>query len=177
LLNRQTRDARTGPDHRGSGHVHGSSSRSTSVDAPRLSSPFYSTSENNLQSYFNARSSASGLMLSSATDDVSESSGSESISSLFLRGIPSTKRTPKESPVQSFSDLTNDLRSHSNANAGRSTAGTPPIEPRFVGTPDYLAPEIILGYGGEDRVVDWVCFLHLFANHGSSHDQTFSSGR
>jgi serine/threonine protein kinase len=49
-------------------------------------------------------------------------------------------------------ELTNDLRSHSN-----SVSGTPPMEQKFVGTPDYLAPETILGLRGDDAVVDWVC--------------------
>jgi serine/threonine protein kinase len=36
----------------------------------------------------------------------------------------------------------------------RGVSGAP--GPHFVGTPDYLAPEVILGYGGEG--VDWVGF-------------------
>jgi serine/threonine-protein kinase RIM15 len=40
-----------------------------------------------------------------------------------------------------------------------SNTDTPSISgrepPRFVGTPDYLAPESILGIGADDRVVDW----------------------
>ncbi|KAJ7851160.1 hypothetical protein B0H14DRAFT_2355369, partial [Mycena olivaceomarginata] len=42
-----------------------------------------------------------------------------------------------DSPWQSFAtELTNDLRSHSS-----ESGGTPPGEQKFVGTPDYLAPE------------------------------------
>lgn len=116
---------------------------------------------NPISSYFNLRSgNTSQHTLTSVPDDVSESSGSESlsasISGMFKRK-PSVKRSSKnDSPVQSFSDLTNDLRSHSNAiKSGRGVSGA--AEPRFVGTPDYLAPETVLGYsGGEDRVVDWV---------------------
>ncbi|KAG8903129.1 hypothetical protein FRC00_000309 [Tulasnella sp. 408] len=53
--------------------------------------------------------------------------------------------------MQSFAaDLAADLRSHSN-----SGAGTPPGEQKFVGTPDYLAPESILGMSEDDRAVDW----------------------
>jgi len=40
-----------------------------------------------------------------------------------------------------------------------------PLGPRFIGTPDYLAPEIILGYGREDKVLDWVHQDHLPYNH------------
>ncbi len=161
MLNRQTRDARI-PDHRGSGQ--GSSiSRSASIDAPRLGSPFQSGSDMASQTYFSARNNSSTVNLTGG-DDVSESSGSESISSMFLKRSSSAKRKPMDSPVQSFADLTNDLRSHSNANVGRSATGTPQ-GPRFVGTPDYLAPEIILGYGGEDKVLDWVRQDHLLCNH------------
>ena len=58
-----------------------------------------------------------------------------------------------DSPIQSFaSELTNDLRAYNNV-AG---LGTPPGEQKFVGTPDYLAPESILGISGDDATVDWV---------------------
>lgn len=54
--------------------------------------------------------------------------------------------------MQSFAtDLTNDLRSHP------TPGGTPPGEQKVVGTPDYLAPETILGLRGDDAAVDWVC--------------------
>jgi serine/threonine-protein kinase RIM15 len=54
-----------------------------------------------------------------------------------------------DSPMQSFAtELTNDLRSHA--------GGTPPTERKFVGTPDYLAPETILGLRADDAGVDWV---------------------
>ncbi|KAF8528807.1 RIM15, signal transduction response regulator [Hysterangium stoloniferum] len=79
------------------------------------------------------------------SDDVSESSGSESLSGLFWK-----RGRPGESPLQSFAtDLTNDLRSHSGG------LGTPPMDQKFVGTPDYLAPESILGISGDDPAVDW----------------------
>jgi serine/threonine-protein kinase RIM15 len=63
----------------------------------------------------------------------------------------SSRPAPKanESPLASFAtELTNDLRSHA--------GGTPPADRKFVGTPDYLAPETILGLRGDDAAVDWV---------------------
>ena len=78
------------------------------------------------------------------TDDASESSGSDNLSGLLLR------RTSRagESPLQSFAtELTHDLRLYSQNGTG---TGTPPSEQKFVGTPDYLAPETILGLRGDD---------------------------
>lgn len=66
-----------------------------------------------------------------------------------------------ESPLQSFaSELTTDLRSH--APPGGST---PPGEQKFVGTPDYLAPEAILGLRGDDAAVDWVTYLSFICHY------------
>ena len=41
------------------------------------------------------------------------------------------------------------------ATAARTNTSTPQDQFRFVGTPDYLAPETVLGIGTDDRVVDW----------------------
>ena len=43
----------------------------------------------------------------------------------------------------------------------RSGGVTPPGEQKFVGTPDYLAPETILGLRGNDTAVDWVRHLSM----------------
>ena len=128
------------------------------MDSAYLSSPllFPDTSGG---SYFNQRMNVVPRVGNSPylppTDDYNESSGSESVSGLHAR------RSIKlaESPLQSFAtELTTDLRSHSNSGGGN----TPPGEQKFVGTPDYLAPETILGLRGDDAAVDWVSQLVFF---------------
>jgi serine/threonine-protein kinase RIM15 len=122
------------------------------MDSAYLASPLLSADQLAGGSYFNQRTQAVPRLAASpyiySTDDVSESSGSESLSAFF----PRRSLSKAESPLQSFAtELTNDLRSHSGL-------GTPPGEQKFVGTPDYLAPETILGLRGDDAGVDWVCF-------------------
>lgn len=132
---------------------HSPTSRNMSVDSTYFAqSPLLAeTSIANLSpSYFNPR------IGNLSTDNVSESSGSDSFGS---QGWPKTPGLgkPYESPMQSFAaDLAADLRSHSN-----SGAGTPPGEQKFVGTPDYLAPESILGMSEDDRAVDWVSVHYI----------------
>lgn len=124
---------------------HSPGSRHTSMDSTYFSgSPMVveSSLTNLSPSYFNPR------IGNVSTDNVSESGGSD------VHSWPKTPGTqkPQDSPLQSFAlDLAHDLRSHSN-----SGAGTPPGEQKFVGTPDYLAPESILGLSEDDRAVDWV---------------------
>jgi serine/threonine-protein kinase RIM15 len=90
-------------------------------------------------------------------DDISESSGSESVSGWLPWRRPPR---PVDSPMQSFAtDMTLDLRS-----SVPLGGGTPPAndQQKFVGTPDYLAPETILGIGNDDTNVDWVSRVYLF---------------
>ncbi|KAJ7929935.1 hypothetical protein B0H13DRAFT_1962539 [Mycena leptocephala] len=151
LLGRQTRESQLArPTTR-----YGSRSRPPSMDSAYLSSPLIHTDYNAGGSYFNQRPPSVPRIGTAphlpSTDDVSESSGSESLSGLHLRraGGKST-----DSPLQSFAtELTTDLRSHSNSNS--HSLGTPPGDQKFVGTPDYLAPETILGLRGDDAAVDW----------------------
>ncbi|KAJ7765031.1 hypothetical protein DFH07DRAFT_811194 [Mycena maculata] len=151
LLGRQTRESQLArPTTR-----YGSRSRPPSMDSAYLSSPLIHADTAGGSSYFTQRPQSVPRIGTTPhlppTDDVSESSGSESLSGFHLRRTGS-KST--DSPLQSFAtELTTDLRSHSTSNSHSS--GTPPGDQKFVGTPDYLAPETILGLRGDDAAVDW----------------------
>jgi serine/threonine-protein kinase RIM15 len=148
LLGRQTREGQLDrPLTR-----HGSRSRPPSMDSAYLSSPLIYPDALSGGSYFAQRTNMVPRIGNSPylppTDDYNESSGSESVPALH----PRRSMKLADSPLQSFAtELTTDLRSH-------STSGgfTPPGEQKFVGTPDYLAPETILGLRGDDAAVDWV---------------------
>ena len=182
LLGRQTRegdllsDRGLRPRTRYSPH-----SRPPSIDAAYMTHASHPAEVGG--SYFSPRPPSGQRMGSSpyvtSVDDVSESSGSESVSGLLPRrggavtvGSHANYRS-NDSPLQSFaSELTNELRQHasshaSNVNTPSLPSGTPPTDKCFVGTPDYLAPETILGLRGDDAAVDWVCFptlLHARSN-------------
>ncbi|KAK0490856.1 hypothetical protein IW261DRAFT_1434432 [Armillaria novae-zelandiae] len=146
LLGRQTRESQLDRPYT----RYNSRSRPPSMDSAYLSSPLVYTEPGG--SYFTHRAQSISRVGTSPylppTDDVSESSGSESLSGFFPR-----RSVKSDSPLQSFAtELTTDLRSHSNSN---STGGTPPGDQKFVGTPDYLAPETILGLRVDDAAVDW----------------------
>jgi serine/threonine-protein kinase RIM15 len=147
LLGRQTRESQTTRVHA----PYAFRSRPPSMDSAHLASPLMLGEHVGGNSYFNHRNSISRIATSPyipSTDDIGESSGSESLSGLHVR-----RNRTSESPLQSFvTELANDLRTHSN-----QAGNTPPGEQKFVGTPDYLAPETILGLRGDDAAVDWVC--------------------
>ncbi|KAI0304205.1 hypothetical protein BC826DRAFT_982051 [Russula brevipes] len=156
LLGRQTREAQLMPLERGGRAArtrYSPHSRPPSMDAAYLSSPLIPADLIGGGSYFNQQPASvhrqrTNSFLSS-TDDVSESSGSDTFSNFFARRAGGQA---SESPLQSFAtELTTDLRSHSSPGG----SGTPAGEQKFVGTPDYLAPETILGLRGDDAAVDW----------------------
>lgn len=155
LLGRQTRETQSTEDRLRPRAKYSPGSRPPSMDAVNMSSLLIPIDMVSGGSYFNQRMNSTSQnvsqpLLSSGppTDDISESSGSESLSGFFLR----RSNRAGESPLQSFAnELTNDLRSYST-----SGPATPPSVQKFVGTPDYLAPESILGITGDDAAVDWV---------------------
>jgi serine/threonine-protein kinase RIM15 len=127
------------------------------MDSSYLSSPLVGAEAGPGGSYFSHGTQPLQRVGSSPhppSDDVSDASGSESLSGLHAR----KSLRLSESPLQSFVlELTNDLRSHSS-----SVSGMPPAEQKFVGTPDYLAPETILGMRGNEAAVDWVCTVNVY---------------
>ncbi|KAL0577064.1 rim15, signal transduction response regulator [Marasmius crinis-equi] len=150
LLGRQTRESQMGRAYA----RYSSRSRPPSIDSAYLSSPLF---PNDGGSYFTQRTHSvprigSSPYLSSTDDVANEVGGSESVHA--LQGL---RNKNAESPLQSFAtELTTDLRSHSHSNSNSGSAsGTPPGEQKFVGTPDYLAPETILGLRKDDAAVDW----------------------
>ena len=158
LLGRQSRGP-VASDRGIRGHTRSSpSSRPPSIDSAYMASSPMFTAEllSGGGSYFNHRTPSLPRPGSSPylplTDDPNESSGSESLASglLSFRRNGNTRQL-SDSPLQSFAtELANDLRSHP------TPGGTPPGEQKVVGTPDYLAPETILGLRGDDAAVDWV---------------------
>jgi serine/threonine-protein kinase RIM15 len=144
LLGRQTGDPQSllgRPPAKLSPH-----SRPPSIDLMNRPSP---PTEIHLgSSYFNHHSRAVPLHRTGSSpylysEETTETLGSDG------RAVPRVVPKANESPLASFAtELTNDLRSHA--------GGTPPADRKFVGTPDYLAPETILGLRGDDATVDWV---------------------
>lgn len=154
LLGRQTHESQNSrPLTR-----YNSRSRPPSLDSAYLSSPLIHPDASSGGSYFTHRPQSISRHGNSPylplTDDVSEFGALDTFGGLLRRGGKTS-----ESPLQSFAtELTTDLRSHSHSNSNsNSFSGTPPGEQKFVGTPDYLAPETILGLRGDDAAVDWVC--------------------
>ena len=152
LLGRQTRDGQLTFGGLPPRTRH--NSRPPSIDS-HMSSPMLAPDLHIGGSYFSQRTSSNPRLGSSPylpiTDDYSESSGSESPYTTFPRRGPNSVKHISDSPLQSFAtELTTDLRSHP------TPGGTPPDGQKVVGTPDYLAPESILGLRGDDAAVDWV---------------------
>ncbi|KAJ7590864.1 hypothetical protein C8J56DRAFT_934082 [Mycena floridula] len=148
LLGRQTRESQVGRPHT----RYSSRSRPPSMDSAYLASPLLFPDAGAGGSYFPHRTYPVQRPGNSPylppTDD---EANPENAAGFYPR------RTGKpESPLQSFAtELTTELRSHSSNSNSTSFSGTPPGEQKFVGTPDYLAPETILGLRGDDAAVDW----------------------
>lgn len=98
------------------------------------------------QSYFNRLTEPDGRTGAGSAD---ESSGSESVSGIF------TKATRAAAPVSGDASFASSAAPGANPSPD---SGTPPVPEthKFVGTVDYVAPESILGLGGDDAGVDWV---------------------
>ncbi|KAL7423549.1 rim15, signal transduction response regulator [Cryptotrichosporon argae] len=81
-----------------------------------------------------------------------ESSGSES-PGIFPRHL---RHMPSVSQMWSAEGITPSAETPSTETPGLTPPGVETDQaPRFVGTPDYLAPESITGTGTDDRAVDW----------------------
>lgn len=166
LLGRQTRESRRLPERLLGGKAgrgrKSPGSRPTSFDSGYLQSPLLSAKIEDSGSYFNPRLAGTAQL----QDDVNESSGSEGVAHLMWRR---GKQPQADSPLQSFAtEMAAESRATQATTATIGTLGTsahtgstPPGdgEKKFVGTPDYLAPETILGLSEDDRGVDWVCSL------------------
>ena len=82
-----------------------------------------------------------------------------SLSQSYFAGVTELGSADESSESDSAGIVAEHLRqvnlsTHDTSRSGTSSVA-PRDSPRFVGTPDYLAPESILGIGTDDRVVDW----------------------
>lgn len=109
------------------------------------------------QAFF-VKSSHSRNRIVSASTEASDSSGSESP---LVSAGSSTKPVPVPLTSTLLDSPSNIFGPHmlgeslSSSAAVRSSSGSGAQLKKFVGTPDYLAPESILGLGMDDAAVDW----------------------
>ncbi|PWN34454.1 uncharacterized protein FA14DRAFT_148864 [Meira miltonrushii] len=174
LLGRQNRQQMQAPSHAagshtGRGSVSGTGSTPpSSIPSGRVGSipdtPYLIGSQ---PFYVGTPTHPRGRIMSASTD-ASDSSGSEGVLTYSQALSSATTSAPRQIPSATLLDSPKNpfastvAGGHGSGSAGAIGSSTGQIGSgsgaqlkKFVGTPDYLAPESILGLGMDDAAVDW----------------------